>query len=175
MRTIFNIVGTQIGWFACAIGAAKGMPWIGILVVGIFLSLHLYGSQDRQREGRLILAVGIFGMLIDSLCRICGLLTYNGDIMNITWLAPFWIVALWLQFASMLNTSLAWLQGHYLMAFVMGVIFGPLSYLGGARLGALSFNHEKPFTLIVLGIIWGLTMPFLVWLAKRTGRERQLA
>jgi hypothetical protein len=171
MRTLFNVVGTQIGWFACALGAAHDKPWIGILVVLLYLSVHLYWSQDRQREAVLILTVGILGMLVDSLCRITGLLTYNGDLLAFTWLAPLWIVALWLQFASMLNASLAWLQGRYVLAFVMGAVFGPLSYLGGARLGALALNHEKGFTVLVLGLIWGMVMPFLAWLARRTLHE----
>jgi hypothetical protein len=173
MRKIFNIVGTQIGWFACALGAAKGLPWLGLVVVAVYLVLHLLWSEERLREAQFILAVGALGMVIDSLNKITGLLSYNGDILNISWLAPLWIGALWLQFASTLNVSLAWLQNNYLLAFVMGAIAGPLSYMGGVRLGALALPHDKTFTVIILAIIWGIVMPLLAWLAKKMVSERK--
>jgi hypothetical protein len=171
MRKIFNIVGTQIGWFACAMGAAKGLPWLGLVVVAVYLVLHLLWSKERLRESQFILTVGVLGMVVDSLSKITGLLTYNGDILNIAWLAPLWIGALWLQFASTLNLSLVWLQNNYLLAFVMGAIAGPLSYMGGVRLGALALPHDKTFTVIVLAIIWGIVMPLLAWLAKKMVSE----
>jgi hypothetical protein len=167
MRKIFNIVGTQIGWFACALGAAQGRPWLGLVVVAVYLILHLLWSPEWRRELQFILTVGGLGMAIDSLSKITGLLIYNGDMLNIAWLAPLWIGALWLQFASTLNVSLAWLQDNYLLAVVLGAIFGPLSYLGGARLGALGLPHDKTFTVVILAIIWGMVMPALAWLAKK--------
>jgi hypothetical protein len=170
MRTIFNVIGTQIGWFACAIGAAKGMPWIGLVAVAIYLALYLYWSENRAGELRLMFLVGVIGMVIDSLNKTFGLLHYAGDSLAIAWLAPLWIVALWLEFATMLNTSLVWLQGRYFIAAVMGAICGPLSYLGGVRLGALSLLQSKTFTVVMLGIIWGMAVPSLTWLAKRLAR-----
>lgn len=171
IKKIFNIVGTQIGWFACALGAAKGLPWLGLFVVTIYLSLHLLWSGNRWREFQFIVTVGVLGMGVDSLSKITGLLSYNGDILQVAWLAPLWIGALWLQFASTLNVSLAWLQDNYLIAFLLGAISGPLSYLGGARLGALSLNYDKTFTIIVLAFIWGILMPALAWLAKKMVRQ----
>jgi hypothetical protein len=167
MQKIFNIVGTQLGWFACVLGAAKGVPWLGLVVAAICLALHLLWSKDRVRELRYILTVGLLGMVIDSLNKCTGLLSYNGDLLNIAWLAPLWIGALWLQFASTMNLSLSWLQGNYLLAFVLGAIAGPLSYMGGVRLGAIALPHDKTFTVIVLGIIWGIVMPVLAWLAEK--------
>jgi hypothetical protein len=133
--------------------------------------LHLLWSGNRWREFQFILLVGVLGMVVDSLSKITGLLSYNGDILQVAWLAPLWIGALWLQFASTLNSSLAWLQDNYLIALVMGAIFGPLSYLGGARLGALSLPQDKTVTIIALAIIWGIAMPALAWLAKRMVRQ----
>ncbi len=175
IRKIVNIVGTQISWFACAWGAANGLPWLGIVVVAVFLSLHVWWSGNRLRQLQFIFTVGVLGMVIDSLSKITGLLNYNSDILNIVWLAPLWIGALWLQFATTLNASLAWLQDNYFIACVMGAIFGPLSYLGGARLGALSLNHDKTFTIIALAIIWGIVMPSLAWLAKKMVSEYKTA
>jgi hypothetical protein len=175
IKKIFNIAGTQIGWFACALGAARGLPWLGLIVVAVFLALHLLWSSDRRGELRLILTVGVLGMVIDSLSKISGLLIYRGDLLDIGWLAPLWIGALWLQFASTLNVSLAWLQDRYLLAFVVGAIAGPLSYLGGARLGALALPHDRSVTVLILAVIWGLVMPTLAWLAKKMVRRKEEA
>jgi hypothetical protein len=166
-RKIFNLVGLQLGWYACALGAARDASWIGLLVVGVFLSVHLLWSPNRTRELALVFNVGLLGTVIDSLQKTTGLLSYGSDSPVLSWLCPMWITALWLLLGSSLNTSLAWLRDRYLLAAALGAVFGPLSYLAGARLGAIDFNLDVTVTSGVLALIWGSVMPVLVWMAKQ--------
>ena len=76
------------------------------------------------------------------------------------------MVALWLNLAMALHTSLRWLTGRCLLAAVLGTITGPLSYYAGVRLGALTFNPNLVISLVVLALVWGLALPGLVRLAK---------
>jgi hypothetical protein len=165
IRKVFNYIGLQIGWLACAVGAAQEMAWLGPLVVMIYLGLHLYWSPRRFKELRFILLVGLIGLVVDSLKKITGLIVYAGDV-PFAWLAPPWIIAMWLLFSTSLNGSLSWLKGRYVLALILGAVFGPLSYVSGVRLGAAEFNYEFWFTVGVLAVVWALVVPGLVWLSK---------
>jgi len=39
---ILNFILFQIAWFACVLGAANAMPWLGVLVTVVILIWHLY-------------------------------------------------------------------------------------------------------------------------------------
>jgi hypothetical protein len=165
IRKIFNYIGMQLGWLACAVGAARGFPWVGPLVVLVYLVLHLIWSPSRKREFYFILIVGFLGMWVDSFKKASGLLTYASDI-SLAWLAPPWITAMWLLFATSLNATLSWLQGRPLIAALLGTIFGPLSYVTGQRLGAVKFVGDFWLTVGILAIIWGIAVPSMAWFAR---------
>ena len=80
--------------------------------------------------------------------------------------APHWILALWALFATTLNVSLSWLRGRWLLAAVLGAIAGPLSYWGGAKLGALVLVQPLP-AVVAMAIEWAIAMPLLMRLAQR--------
>ena len=39
-RTLFNFVAFQVGWFSCVLGAANGLPLLGVLVVCLIVALQ---------------------------------------------------------------------------------------------------------------------------------------
>ena len=82
------------------------------------------------------------GLVFDSLLVTVGWLEYpNGMFAPVV--APYWILSMWVLFATTLNVSLAWLHGRYTLAAVFGAIGGPLSYLAGARLGAVTLAEPR--------------------------------
>lgn len=51
MFTVHNIVAYQAAWFACVLGAAYGMPWIGAAVCLAVVAAHLaLSKQDARTE-----------------------------------------------------------------------------------------------------------------------------
>jgi hypothetical protein len=165
MKTVINFISFQVGWFACVLGAANDMPWIGPAVCFPILSLHLFMSGRPAAELRLILAAPVIGLVLDSLLVATGWLVYpNG--MLIQGIAPYWILLMWALFATTLNVSMRWLHGKYVLAALLGAIGGPLSYLAGARLGGLVFS-ETTLALIALALGWAIAMPVLLYLAQR--------
>ena len=59
MQMFINFLLFQIAWFACVLGAANNLPWVGPLVVGLIVIYHLRArafrwpraATDRQRGG----------------------------------------------------------------------------------------------------------------------------
>jgi hypothetical protein len=137
------------------------------MIVAIHLGIHLYWSDSRRREAIFVGIVTLLGLLVDSLQKVTGLVEYAGDFPALSWLAPAWIVAMWALFATAINSSLKWLQGRYAFAALLGAFFGPLSYRAGAALGAASFPLGDVFSLGILAVIWGVTMPVLIFLNRR--------
>jgi hypothetical protein len=160
-----NFLAFQAGWFSCVLGAANGYPMVGPIAVLVAVSLHLALACKPRRELVLILLAAVIGALFDTLLLQTGWLTYaNGMLWAGT--APYWIVAMWLLFATTLNVSLRWLRQSYVAAAILGLIGGPLSYYGGAKLGGLTFvNASAALTALAIG--WALVTPFLVWISIR--------
>jgi hypothetical protein len=165
MKTATNFISFQLGWFACVLGAANGMPWVGPAVCVPIIALHLATAERPGPEIKLMAAALLIGLVMDSFLVISGWLAY-GNGMLVDGMAPYWILAIWVLFASTLNVSMSWLRGRYVLASVFGAIGGPLSYLAGARLGAVELVNAQA-ALLALGVIWAVTMPVLMRLAEK--------
>ena len=164
-RTLFNIILFQVGWFACVLSGATQRPWIGALLAIFIVAIHLLRAPVAEAEFKLILiAIGI-GAVWDSMLVWLNLLHYSSGIL-IPHTAPYWIVLMWGLFATMLNVSLRWLRGRWLIAALAGSIGGPLAFYGGHRLGALEFGDQTA-ALLALAIGWAVITPILMRLATR--------
>jgi hypothetical protein len=165
MNLVINFVAFQLGWFSSVIGAAKQMPWLGPVAFLVVLLLHLRMVRRPLAEVGLVIACGIIGMLFDSLLVAAGWVTYPSGLFSDI-LAPYWIVTMWMLFGTTLNMSLGWLKGRPLLAALMGVIGGPLSYIAGHKLGGIEFlNYHAAIAALAVG--WALFMPLLMTLASR--------
>ena len=164
-RTLFNFAAFQVGWFSCVLGAANGMPWLGLLVVAVIVTLHIKMAVQPVYELQLLVLSVIMGLVFDSLLVTSGWVQYPNGMM-FSGIAPYWILALWALFSTTLNISMAWLKKSLLLASVMGAVFGPLSYLAGQRLGAIELVDFSS-SMIALAIIWAVVMPILTYVAGR--------
>lgn len=158
-----NVVAFQTGWFACVLGGAHAMPWIGPLLAAFIVALHLRGAANWQKELQLIAILGLCGSLFDQFLLSLGWIQYPASGWPV-WLLPFWMTCLWMLFATTLNVSLRWLHGHHFIALLFGLLGGPLAYLAGQKLGAMQLL-EPAKVLLVLGVFWGLMMPAMQRLA----------
>jgi len=165
MNLALNFVAFQLGWFACVLGAAGGLPWAGPLVVLGVVGLHLLRVRRPGCELKLVLAAAALGIVVDSLLLASGWLQYPSGLW-LPGLAPYWIVAMWALFATTLNLSLGWLRGRPVLAAVLGAVGGPLSYLAGEKLGGIGLI-QPTFALAALAVAWAIAMPLLMRLAVR--------
>ena len=172
-RTLLNFVAFQIGWFACVLSAANGLPLLGLVVVSLVVVLHVQFSEWRSHELILVCLAVVMGLVFDSLLVISGWLQYPSGVL-LPGIAPYWILAMWALFATTLNVSMSWMKGKAFLASVLGAVFGPLSYMAGQRLGAIEFVNFQS-AIIALAIIWALVMPLLVTVASRLDGSRKPA
>ncbi|MCO6414438.1 MAG: DUF2878 domain-containing protein [Thiogranum sp.] len=165
MNILINIVAFQLGWFACVLGGANQLPWLGTLTAVLIVAWHLGQAHRPAREFTLLAAVGALGALWDSLLVAAGWLAYpSGMLLANT--APHWIVAMWVLFASTLNVSLRWLRGRWIVAAALGAAGGPLAYYAGAGLDGVVIADPVPaFTALALG--WAAFVPLLSKLSIR--------
>jgi len=169
---IINFVLFQLAWFACVLGAANSLPWLGVAITMLVLAWHFYHSKQAKYELVLILAALLIGAVFDQLMLSMNWVNYqaHGWSQN---LVPVWILALWLAFASTLNLSLAWMQGRYLIAVLFGGGGGPLAYFGAEKLGAVSLSGTT--SLITLGIGWAMITPLLLVVARKLNQAKDAA
>jgi hypothetical protein len=162
---VSNFVLFQIGWFACVLSAAAHQPWFGILVTTAVVVTHVLRAPMPKAELQLVFLALVLGLVFDSLLVWQGWLQYSSGIVfpNV---APYWIVALWGLFATLLNVSLRWMRGRWVIAVLFGAAGGPAAYYGGLRLGALEFAN-MPAGLMALAIGWAVLTPLLLALSSR--------
>jgi Protein of unknown function (DUF2878) len=162
-RMIGNVIAFQIGWFACVLGAAYGMPWYGTGAALAIVGWHLFYAPDPRNELILVMIAAGIGALWDTALVALGWIQYDyGTLIPDT--APHWIVALWMLFATTLNVSLAWLKHNVVTAAAFGLIGGPLAYYGAAKLGALVLADQHA-ALIALAVGWAVLTPVLLRIA----------
>ena len=163
MINIINIIGFQIGWWFCALGAQNSLDYIGPIYMLAFVITHMVFFSKKYSEFILII-IGIFlGLIVDSSLKYFNIINYLSTDIQAT-LAPLWIVAMWGGFCATLNHSLSWLKNRLLASFILGAVFGPLSYIAGLKMNIIFFIISPINAVIVLAIVWGISIPFLFWL-----------
>ena len=165
LRQLANFAVFEAAWFACILGVAHGVPAWGTAAVVAAIAWHAAISARPATELVLVGLLCAIGLVAESLVVAQGHVAYPAG-QPVAWLAPYWMVALWGEFAIALNVTLRWLKRRPLLAAVLGAIFGPLSFLGGVRLGGARFIDERT-ALVTLACMWAALMPLAMWLSDR--------
>ncbi|MEM7504112.1 MAG: DUF2878 domain-containing protein, partial [Pseudomonadota bacterium] len=134
---------------------------------------HLWRSNSAETEMRLLVIAGAVGLVWETFLVQSGLIGYASGY----WLpgvAPYWIVAMWVLFATTLNVGMRWLRKSRAVAALTGAIGGPLAFVTGAGLGATELLQPVT-TLLYIGLGWAVFVPLLVHLAGRLDDRQGLA
>ena len=156
-----NVLLFQLCWFAAILGAAHGLPWLGLAAIVVVVLFHLLRARVPGRELRLIAVLVAIGWGYESLPYALGWIAYT-DHAGV--FVPFWMVALWANFATVLNVSLRSLRQRPVLLALLGGIGGPLAYWGGQSLGAATWLEPMPL-LVYLALGWSVLTPLLARLA----------
>ncbi|MCH8550600.1 MAG: DUF2878 domain-containing protein [Natronospirillum sp.] len=103
--------------------------------------------------------VTVLGYGADLTLQAVGLVTFNENSL----LGPLWLLVLWVSFANVIWHLLHKIPGLLLPA-LLGAISGPLSYYGGAVLGA-----AEPLStagIIAFSIWWAVAFPAFITLRR---------
>jgi hypothetical protein len=164
VRAVLSFMGLQLGWFACVLGAARGYPWLGPVVVLVALSMHVGKQRGSAREIFFLGITAVVGFVVDTALLRFGVLRIPG-----TTISPPWLVALWPNFISTTAEGglLSSLPRRPLLASLLGAVGGPAAYDAGARLGAIELGSHRLVTLAIVGVVWAVVVPALVLLRAR--------
>lgn len=168
--TVANLVFFKLGWLAVVFGAASELALQGTLVVCAVALFHLIVAVDAKREVRLLLIAAAVGFSWETLMTGLQIVDYG----EASPLAPYWIVAMWVLFATTLNVGMRWLQKNQWLPIVFGALGGPLSFVAGERIGAVTFPNTT-LSLIVIGLGWAVLLPLMVIVARRNDGTQALA
>lgn len=164
MLLLVNIVVFQIAWLSSVIGAAQQMPWLGPVAVLVALILHFRAARNPFEEMLLVACCALMGAAFDSVLVAAGWVTYKAGLFS-DYLAPYWIITMWMLFATTLNVSMRWLRGRPKSAALLGFYGGPTSYLAGQALGGIVIVDQVA-ALSALAIGWAVMMPILMRLSE---------
>ena len=160
---IWNFILFQSGWFICVISVANNRLETACIALSIIIGFHLFIVRFNRSELLFILGAGIVGFIIDSGNIHFGVFAL-GQTQHSIGMAPFWLVGLWILFASTLNHSLRWIHGKYLLIVFLGALFGPIAYFAGISFGALTFSTYHPIpALVIISVEWAIILPLMFW------------
>ncbi len=164
---LWNFISTDIGWFACAAGAAWNIHWLGLVVVPLLFVIHIFlFGKPRIRSVLILAAITMaLGFIVDTGLIVIGVVEPNRWLMPAQ-LIPLWDVMIWANFSLSLDTSLRFLQRRLVFAAVLGAILGPAAYFGAYKLGALEILSPVASSLIWIAAAWLGVMPALSLMAR---------
>ncbi len=142
-----QLIAHQAAWWTCVLE----MGWTGPLTMAAFIVLHLALLRDSAAdELRLVVRSMVIGVVLDSSLAWGGAVSYEGG--PLVWLSPLWLVAIWAGFGATLRHSQSLFVRTRWHAAATGAIGGPLAYIGGGKLGALTVHGALGY--VAVGALW---------------------
>jgi len=163
---LVNYALYQAGWFACVLGAARGLPGWGSAVACTLAAVHVGLTREPAIELRLMAVAVVVGVLIETILLASGVYAFSSGTLVAGWPPP-WMIALWMQFAATFRLSLRPILARPLRALAFGAVGGPLAFLAGERLGAVTFLQPYGVSLAALAVAWAVAMGFFSALIQR--------
>ena len=165
---IINFVLFQAGWFIGVLGASYNQTYLALTLSTVILLVHFALIKNRVLELKLIIIAGLIGLLFDGALLNFDLIIYNDPGLPYPF-TPILIVMLWMFFAMTLNHSLAWLSQKIYISILFGALGGPLAYIAGEKLGAITLLSAN--SIITLSIGWAFITPILLVIANKLNRN----
>lgn len=154
-----------MAWIGTVQLAAHERPFAGLTLhlafgVGLIMSRE---PQLRSLLWRRATLGSLIGYGFDSALITTGVISFpaHSALFGPT---PLWMTALWFSFCVLLNGELRWLLVRSRVAVLLGLIGGPLSYLGGAQSGAMLTHGPSWRVALIIGAGWASLMGLAAWL-----------
>ena len=167
---LVNYTLYQIGWFACVLGAASQRPWTGCLIAMFLVGVHLALSGERLLEVQLVLVATAVGAAVEMIQVAAGTYRFTSGTVNDA-LPPPWLLVMWAQFATTFRGSLRGVLTRPVLAMLFGAAGGPIAFLAGERLGAVTLLPPLAPSLLRLSISWAIALVVFSAVVRRVAPE----
>ena len=160
-----NFVIFKLIWVAAVVYRYEGL-WVCVSL----LALHFMLSEDREADFHSTYKAILLGVGIDFTMMEAGVYVFNSPGF------PVWLICIWIGFALLLRHGMSWLgKKPVYWQVLFGACGGTLSYLSGAKLGAVEFTLTQMQTIFALATIWGTVVPTFFWLMREKQTNAQMA
>lgn len=170
MSRFVNFLLYQTGWFACVLGVAWGFQWLGVCTALCLVGTHLWLAMDRAVQMKLSLIAAALGLVVDCTQLWIGVFAFSPDRV-VSWLPPPFMTVLWIQFATTFRYCMSWLSERYGLSAGFGLVGAPMAFYAGERFGAIEFLSPRLFHFAVLGCLWSIVVPTLVYISDRLASQ----
>jgi hypothetical protein len=167
---LINYAIYQIGWFACVLGAASQRPWTGLVTAMILIGVHLALSEERSIEVRLVALATTVGAVVEMIQIAAGTYRFTSGMLTDA-LPPPWLLAMWAQFATTFRFSLRGVITRPVPAMLFGAAGGPIAFLAGEGLGAVTLQPPLGYGLLRLSITWAIALAVFSVVVRRVSPE----
>lgn len=154
---LINYALYQAGWFACVLGASWRHPGVGLSLALVLIGVHVVLSSEWRVEVGLVLFATTVGAVVEVLQIATGTYHFTSGTLNDAW-PPLWLLAMWAQFATTFRFSVRRVIARPLPAALFGAIGGPIAFIAGQRLGAVTLLPPVTHGLLRLSLTWALAL-----------------
>ncbi|MCZ8528690.1 DUF2878 domain-containing protein [Alteromonas sp. PRIM-21] len=152
----------SIWWLVILFQNSAVLPVLGLLLIWIVF------SPKRIEDIKLMSVVFLLGTLVDALLTLSGLFIFNQtEVLVSFWPIPIWLSLLWAAFAGTVYHSLTAFNGRMIIAAIAGAVFAPLSYIAGAKFGAVELGASMVLSYIFIALVWSVIFPLCFYLSNR--------
>lgn len=162
----YNLIGFQLVWFF-SIKTASDWSIVALLlfyISHIAILYKLYKTRFSIVNESLLVALCIaFGVFFEAIKSVLGIWQgFSGFSF-----APIWLLSIWGALGCCMHIGFAFLQNRLLIAALLGSVFAPLSYFGGAALSPEYALSSTLYSVLVVSCLWLFIMPLLAFVAGR--------
>ncbi len=145
-------------WFSAVAGRNE---WLVVTLSLVFIQLALV-VRDKAFNWKLYVQLLALGIVLESTAIAIGVIQFTDGLF------PLWLLALWAGFVAMIISVFQYLKQHMIFAVMIGLVFGPLTYAVGVRIGAASLPYSEWLMWLVYAVLWGAYMAIFVRLLAGT-------
>jgi len=162
---IINFIIFQLLWISAVIFQNAGL-WACFAL----LTLHFLLSPQRKQDIAYTYKAILLGIALDFTLMQTGVFAFADNHF------PVWLICLWVGFVLTLRHSMAWLANKPMYWQVaLGACGGTLSYLSGAKFGAVQLSLGWMMSAAILVVAWGILMPTFFRLVNQEQSYEKLA
>ena len=152
-------------WLAAVLGRSDWLWVTALLILGMFAATPKLLWRQRQTLFFLV----VLGCLAEFATVYFGVIRYEGSA-----LIPLWLILLWVGFSGMALVVFDYLHRRYLIAAILGAIFGPVTYFAGERLGAAELLVPFFTAIVVYSAFWAVMMVVIARFVVPSTRNRAI-
>ncbi|MEQ8823255.1 MAG: DUF2878 domain-containing protein [Filomicrobium sp.] len=162
---LINTAAFVAAWLALLHYASQGQEEFGLAAGIAVVIFHIWRSPMGLAEAKLIALVTAVGTGAEALIMYLGLASYSGVSLNAS-LPPWWVMAQWAVFATLLNVALRPIRSWILLSLGLGFVFLPIAKLLVMKFGVVDLTLPVHRSIALIGLCWSVVLTAVFALAR---------